>query len=247
MAERTADQRIRTTEWEDIQYRHGNRVGKYATNELEILAQKIADKNVDTCLKAYDPNEERVRDKMERGGYDAELQLDVPNTEGNEAVDTIIDDDDDDEALLAFRRKRLAELQKEQEAQRFGVLRHVSGSDYMAEVTEASAAHWVVALLIKPGHSDCETLLSVMRVVAQRRRSVKFLSMISTEAIKNFPERHLPCVLLYNKKRLQQQLTELTPWRAKNKLLSVDSVERALHRYGVLAGEEFDAEEEEED
>ncbi|ESL10184.1 hypothetical protein TRSC58_02087 [Trypanosoma rangeli SC58] len=241
MAERTADRRIRTTEWEDIQYRHGNKVGKYATNELEVLAQKIADENVNACLKAYDPNEERVRDKLERGGYDTELQLGESNTEDNIADDIV---DDDDEALLALRRKRMAELRKEQEAQRFGVLRHVPGSDYMAEVTEASAAHWVVVLLIKPGNGDCEALLSVMRVLAQRYRSVKFISMISTEAIKNFPERHLPCVLLYNEKKLQQQLTELTPWRAKDRQISVGSVERVLHRHGVLTSEEFDAEEE---
>eukprot|EP00757_Euglenozoa_sp_SAG-D1_P001970 gene1970-1992_t len=28
---RTSDGKIRTTEWEDIQYKHGNRIGKYHT------------------------------------------------------------------------------------------------------------------------------------------------------------------------------------------------------------------------
>ncbi|EAN85493.1 hypothetical protein C3747_11g345 [Trypanosoma cruzi] len=244
MVERTADQRIRTTEWEDIQYRHGNRVGNYATNELEIIAQKIADENVNACLKVYDPNEERVRDKMERGGYEKELQLGESNT-GGDTADNVMDDDDEDEVLLAFRRKRMAELRQQQESQRFGVLRHISGSDYMSEVTESSAANWVIALLVKPGNSDSEKLLSVMRVVAQRNREVKFLSMISTEAIKNFPDRHLPCVLFYKEKKLQQQLTELTPWKSKDKQISLNSVERVLHRYGVIRNEEFEAEEEE--
>ncbi|ORC84611.1 uncharacterized protein TM35_000431790 [Trypanosoma theileri] len=243
MVERTADQRIRTTEWEDIQYKHGNRVGKYATNELGILAQKIADENVNTCLKAYDPHEERVRDKMERGGYDTEQK------EGESGVDHLLtgegSDDDDDEALAAFRRKRLAELQRQQEAQRFGVLRHISSGDYTTEVTEASANNWVVALLIKPGNNDCEKLLSVMKVAAQRHRDVKFLSMISTETIKNFPDRHLPCVLLYKNKQLQQQLTELRSWTSKRNELSLESVERVLHHYGVIHKEEFDVEEEE--
>ncbi|KAH9597230.1 phosducin [Trypanosoma melophagium] len=242
MVERTADQRIRTTEWEDIQYKHGNRVGQYAANELGILAQKIAEANVNTCLKAYDPHEERVRDKMERGGYGTEQK------EEESGMDHLLvgeGNDDDDEALAAFRRKRLAELKQQQEAQRFGVLRHISSGDYMAEVTEASSTHWVVALLIKPGNNDCERLLSVMKVAAQRHRDVKFLSMISTETIKNFPDRHLPCVLLYKNKQLQQQFTELTSWTSKRKELSLESVERVLHLYGVIHKEEFDVEEEE--
>ncbi|KEG14354.1 hypothetical protein DQ04_00511170 [Trypanosoma grayi] len=240
MVERTADQRIRTTEWEDIQYKYGNRVGKYANNELGILAQKIADENVNTCLKTYDPNEERVQDKIERGGYNTEVQPGESNLDG-----VVVDEDDEDEALAAFRKKRLAELQQQQEAQRFGVLRHVPGSQYMAEVTEGSLNNWVVAVLIRPGHNDCEGLLSVMRVVAQRQRNVKIVSMISTEAIKNFPDRYLPCVLFYNKKNLQQQLTELAPWLSRDKQLSIESVERVLHRYGVIKNDEFDAEDDE--
>lgn len=238
--ERTADQRIRTTEWEDIQYKHGNRVGKYATDELAILAQKIADENVNTCLRVYDPNEERVRDKMERGGYETEPR------EGAAGLDDVVatNDDDDDEALAAFRRKRIAELQRQQEAQRFGVLRHIPGTDYTEEVTEASATHWVVALLIRPGHDDCESLLFVMRVAAQRHRDVKFVSMNSGETIKNFPERYLPCVLLYKDKKLQQQLTELAPWKSRDKQISLESIERVLQHYGVINREEIDAGEE---
>nr|CCC95090.1 conserved hypothetical protein [Trypanosoma congolense IL3000] len=233
MVERTADQRICTTEWEEVQYKFGNRVGKYATNEMELLAQKIADNNVNAPLKAYDPHEEKVMDKMERGGYDVS-QGDMGST-----VDDVLPDDDD-EALAIFRSKRLAELQRQQEAERFGTLRHVAGVDYVTEVTEASSTHWVVAVLMKPGNSNCEALLSVMRVVAQRRRDVKFLSMISTEAIKNFPDRHLPCVLLYRQKKLESQLTELAPWKSKGNQLSVESVERVLCRYGVIRGADCD-------
>ncbi|EAN79456.1 Phosducin, putative [Trypanosoma equiperdum] len=242
MVERTADQRIRTTEWEEVQYKFGNRVGKYATNEVELLAQKIADNNLNAPLKAYDPHEEKVMDKVERGGYDTGRA----EEEGGPAFDDALPDDDD-EALAAFRRKRLAELQRQKEVERFGVLRHVSGADYMTEVTEASSTNWVVAVLIKPGHDNCEALLSVMRVAAQRHRDVKFLSMVSTEAIKNFPDRHLPCVLLYRDKKLENQLTEVASWKGKQNRLSLESVERVLHRYGVIRNTDYDHDDDDDD
>ncbi|KAG8345634.1 hypothetical protein ERJ75_001529300 [Trypanosoma vivax] len=237
MVERTADQRIRTTEWEEVQYKFGNRVGKYATNELQLLAQKIADENVNACLKAYDPNEEKVLEKMERGGYETD-----PHRIGSNVEDVV---DDDDEALAALRRKRLAELQRQKEMERFGVLRHVPGADYISEVTEASSNHWVIAMLVKPGDSNCEALLSVMRVVAQRHRDVKFLSMVSTEAIKGFPDRHVPCVLFYREKTLQQQLTGIDAWRSKHKQLSLESVEHVLYRRGVIIGDNYEIDEDE--
>ncbi|KAL7701558.1 phosducin [Lotmaria passim] len=230
--ERTADNRIHTTEWEDVQYKYGNRVGKYQTHELEILAQKIADKNQNTCLTAYDPQAERVADKLERGGYDCEREAETD-------VAAVGEEDDDDDALIAIRKRRILELQRKTAMERFGVLRHVPGADYVAEVTEASATCWVVAALIKPGHSDCEALLTVLRTVAQRHKAVKFVSLISTEAIPSFPDRHLPCVLLYHKKELKKQVTNLDEWMQK-KQLNVRTVESLLSRYGVLPRNEDD-------
>ncbi|CBZ27342.1 conserved hypothetical protein [Leishmania mexicana MHOM/GT/2001/U1103] len=235
--ERTADQRIRTTEWEDVQYRYGNRVGKYKAHELEILAQQIADTSQNTCLTAYDPQAEKVAAKLERGGYAYD--------KGGEAEGTsfIVDSDDEDEALAAIRRRRLMELQRQKAVERFGVLRHIPGADYVAEVTEASSSCWVVAALIKPGHSDCEALLTVLRTVAQRHRSVKFVSMVYTEAIPNFPAGLLPCALLYKDKELKRQITGLADWQARKKL-SLATVEQMLSLNGVLPPIEDDGIEE---
>lgn len=230
--ERSADNRIRTTEWEDVQYRYGNRVGKYQTHEVEILAQQLGDMHEDDALKAYDPDEERVAAKMERGGYE---MVDSKK----EGVAAVADSDDEDDALAAIRRKRLQELQQRQANERFGTLRHVAGSDYVKEVTEASVQNWVVAVLIKPGNSECEALLTVMRSVAQRQREVKFVSMVSVEAIPTFPDRHLPCVLMYHDKILKNQITLLDPWKDR-KELNVATVERALQRCGVLKRDESD-------
>ncbi|KAG5492997.1 hypothetical protein JKF63_01578 [Porcisia hertigi] len=232
--ERTADKRIHTTEWEDVQYRYGNRVGKYETHELEILAQKIADQNENTCLTAYNPQAEKIEARSQRNGSksDKGCMDDGPSA----LVDS---DDDDDDALAAIRRKRMMELQRQKAKERFGVLRHIPGADYIAEVTAASSTCWVVAALMKPGHSDCEALLTVLRTVAQRHRSVKFVSIISTEAIPNFPDCHLPCVLLYHGKELKKQVTGLADWQTQRHL-TVATVERVLIQSGVFPRSEDD-------
>lgn len=234
--ERTADKRLHTTEWEEAQYKYGNKVGLYATHELEIIAQKIADQNQNACLKPYDREQEQFEDKLARGGYECE-----DGREGDS--EAIMNSDDDDDALAAIRRRRIEELQKQKENDRFGVLRHVDGSDYIKEVTDSSEKNHVVALLIRPGHSECETLLNAMRSIAQRHPAVKFVSMISTEAIPNFPDKHLPCVLIYKDKALQSQVTGIDVWKCKNQF-DTKSVERSLRNNGVLPR---DAEDDEDD
>lgn len=250
--ERSADNRIRTTEWEDIQYKHGNRVGKYQTQELEILTQRLADKHQNAGLRSYDPQQERLSARYEQlsdedddcnsPGSSKQLEL-SRSGRGNSDVVTAPydaeDDDgnDDDVALMRLRRQRLREM-KEQEARNcFGVLRHIAGSDYIAEVTEASQHNWVVAALVKPAHNECEVLLNLLRAVAQKQRAIKFVSIISTEAIPAFPDKHLPCVLLYHNKSLVQQITGLDAWRRPGVELGVMTVECNLRQRGVELAE----------
>ncbi|EPY34724.1 hypothetical protein STCU_01378 [Strigomonas culicis] len=76
-----------------------------------------------------------------------------------------------------------------------------------------------------------------MRVEAQRHRDIKFVSMISTEAIPNFPDRHLPCVLLYRNKEMKGQLTTLDPWK-NGRSIDINTVESVLKRNGILPNEE---------
>lgn len=232
MVERSADERIRTTEWEDIQYKHGNKVGKYQTREMEILAQKIVDANPDFQLKSYDANDEKVKDKGERGGYDAA----DPCNPG--------DASDDDDALTIFRNKRLAEIQKQQASHVFGKVMRIPGSDYVREITDSSANCWVVGIMVKLGHAECDLLLNVLDMVAQRNRDVKFVSLIAREAVANFPEKHIPCVLLYNNGTMVAQLTGSEPWEEGKKNVTVASVEKKLQSYRVICREEYNEEDE---
>lgn len=53
---------------------------------------------------------------------------------------------------LQFRRKRLAEIQEKQNLAKFGDVREISASDYVAEVNNAGAGVWVVLHLYKSGY-----------------------------------------------------------------------------------------------
>lgn len=237
--QREADNPIRTTEWEDIQYEFGNRVGKYETHEAEILQQKAAKSQLNKNLVAYDPEKEKQKDREER-------TVDKSESVGG-SHEEAPDSDDDDFFLAKMRQQRLDELKKRMQDERFGVLRSIPGSEYVKEITEDSARCWVVAILVQPGHSDCEALLTVMRTVAQRQKSIKFVSMLYTEAIdKSFPQTLLPCVLLYHEKKLQQQLTGAEHWR-KRREVSVRYTEHVLKRFGVPVTVESSEEEVEED
>ena len=230
MVERTADGKIRTTEWEDIQYKHGNKVGQFETKEMEILAQRIVSAHPNLQLQAYDPVAEKVAAKGERGGYDGS---DPTNPDGQE-------DDDDDDALAEFRRRRLAELQRAQQTHVFGVVKRIDGADYVKEITESSANCWVIGVMMREGHADCDLLLKVLSSVAQRNRDVKFVSLVAKEAVANFPDKHLPCVLLYYKSDMKAQLTGAEHWmEGKNKNITVSSIERKLQSYGVIQREEY--------
>lgn len=228
--ERTADGRIRTTEWEDIQYKHGNKVGKYQTHEMQLLAQRIADANPNIQLKSYDATEEKVRDKLQRGGYDVD-------PEEVKDIHDIGSDDDDDDALAAFRQRRMAEIQQIQQTHVFGVVRHIPGSDYVKEITESSENCWVVGIMTSQGLEDCDVLLKVMSQVASRHRDVKFVSLYAKEAVAKLPDRLLPCVVLYHKGALVCQMTQLDQWK-DGKTVTVDSVERLLGRYGTIQRED---------
>ena len=234
MVERTADARIRTTEWEDIQYKHGNRVGQYRDREHEILAQKLVDRTKDALWATYDPTAERVTDKLERGGY--EHPEHVASEAAARGSDSDGDDDDDEDDFLAqYRAQRRAKLEEQVARNAFGRLRRIAGATYVAEITEASrGGAWVVAVLVEDGDAVCDQLLASLDSVAAEHASVKFVHMVAIEAIPNFPKKQVPLTLLYRDGKVQDQVIR-EDW---GKTLSKETVQRVLCRYGVLPRDE---------
>lgn len=232
MAERTADNRIRTTEWEEIQYKHGNKVGQYERREMEIVAQKLADRHIDAPLETHDRVREAMRDREQRGHDGAE---DLYDEDKHMAAEILDGEEDEDEIIMRHRRARMKALEEAQAQNRFGRIRAIKGHSYISEITEASANAFVVAALVEDNHEGCLDLLHVLEHLAAKYAHIKFVCCKSTEAIPNFPQKHLPCVVVYSGGALQHQVTSMDPWcRTGSKKPSVETVEAALRKMGVL-------------
>uniref|UniRef100_A0A0D6QUG6 Phosducin domain-containing protein n=1 Tax=Araucaria cunninghamii TaxID=56994 RepID=A0A0D6QUG6_ARACU len=115
-------------------------------------------------------------------------------------LDELEDDPDLDDArfLEEYRKKRLAELKGKASKPRFGSVLPIVGADFVREVSQAPPEVWVVVHLYKDGFPECEILGQCLDEMAAKYSSTKFVKIISTDCIPNYPDRNLPTVLVYN-------------------------------------------------
>jgi hypothetical protein len=143
-----------------------------------------------------------------------------------------------DEAILAkIRAQRLNELKMQASKGRVGgsTLPEISKNEWKDQVTEAAFSQKVVVLLFKPGEEWCSLLERQLAAVAGRFPRVKFVKIVFTSAISDFPEKSLPCLLIYNKNEPIQQIVGL-PYGGGSKM-TPDDVEWTLHCKGVIKSE----------
>ena len=140
---------------------------------------------------------------------------------------------------LIVRKKRLAELKNLNSKPRFGSVLHIVGADFIREVSNASPDVWVVVHLFKNGymlapfkllglcilflwfivyvnwvwnHSripDSELLGLCFEELARKYTGTKFVKIIFTECIPNYPDRNVPTVLIYNQTNVKATLVGL--------------------------------------
>ncbi|CAH9067817.1 unnamed protein product [Cuscuta europaea] len=107
------------------------------------------------------------------------------------------DDLDEDRFLKEYRKKRLTEIREAAKAAKFGSVIPISGSDFVREVSQAHQDIWVVVMLYKDGYPECRMFLQCLEDLAKRYPATKFVKIISTECIPNYPDRTLPTILVY--------------------------------------------------
>ena len=169
-------------------------------------------------------------DDVERAQKEKRLQ--------NASLDELEElEDDEDEAVLAkYRELRLQELKAQAARARQGsALREIGKAQWKDEVSEAAFAQTVVVLLFKPGDEWCALLERQLAAVAARFPRTKFVKIVSTAAVPDFPDASLPCLLVYNKAEPIQQIVGL-PYGGGAKM-TADDVEWALHVRGVIKSE----------
>lgn len=62
-----------------------------------------------------------------------------------------LEDSEDEAVIEQYRQRRIAELKRLAEKQRFGGVQEISGQDYVQEVNKAGEGIWVVIHLYKQG------------------------------------------------------------------------------------------------
>ncbi|KAG2553076.1 phosducin-like protein 3 isoform X1 [Panicum virgatum] len=162
-----------TTQWDDIQRRLGNLPPKPEPFKPPPFVPKV---DADEQPKSKEWLDAREPEELE------ELE----------------DDLDDDRFLEQYRKMRLAELREAAKAARFGSILPITGSDFVREVSQAPSDIWVVVFLYKDGIPECGLLQNCLEELATRYPATKFVKIISTDCIPNYPDRNVPTILVYN-------------------------------------------------
>lgn len=162
-----------STQWDDIQRKLGN----------------LPEKPPPFKPPPFTPAEDEDSKPKDKSWIDSKTQDELEDLE---------DDLDDDRFLEEYRKKRLAEMKETAKVAKFGSIIPISGPDFIREVSQAPPDVWVVVLLYKEGFAACELLMKCLEELARRYPATKFVKIISTDCIPNYPDRNLPTLLVYN-------------------------------------------------
>lgn len=203
-----------TTEWEDILIKKG-----IATKEGALISRGL---NPEDFIKETEVDEELV------------TESDLLAVATLEELDEIEEDGDFDDVstLNHYREKRLRELKELAVKNRFGDVREICKAEWVREVTESSHSSWVVVHLFHDSVLECRIMTEVLSVLSAKFKAVKFLKIVSTQAVENWPDRNLPTVFCYNEGVLKHQIMTLSKLGGQS--VSPNDVEWWLAENGVV-------------
>eukprot|EP01069_Polyplicarium_translucidae_P000755 Polyplicarium_translucidae@DN1380_c0_g1_i1.p2 len=202
----TTNPKITTTEWDDLQIKHGN----YAPRPKEVTEEELTGIAIDYA-ETVDPLAKKTIDELDA-----------------------LEDEAPDDVLQRHREKRLAELRERAARARHGELMHLHKDEYLAEVTEASRNSWVVVALYSEQCETSQRLLHCLDGMARRHADVKFMKGIASKIVDRFPDRNAPTLLLYHGGACAKQLVAAEIWGRRGATPSTEAVTRTLRAAGVL-------------
>lgn len=146
-----------------------------------------------------------------------------------------LEDSEDEAVLLEYRNKRIAEMRALSAKPSFGMVREISGQDYISEVNKAGEGIWVVLHLYDKGIPLCSLLNQYMSNIAQKFPFTKFLRSIGKTCIPNFPDKNLPSIFVYFEGQMRKQLIGPLEFRGTN--LSIEEFEYIIGTTGAIETE----------
>lgn len=137
--------------------------------------------------------------------------------------------------LYICRQKRLQELRAAASKPRFGTVDEISSSEFVQKVTNASEQYWVVCFLYKSSHDGCQLLGECLSELAHKYPNTRFVKIISTSCIPNYPDQNLPTILLYHNRACVKHLVGLAQFGGKR--ATPEQVAMVLNQYGSVCGD----------
>eukprot|EP01016_Furgasonia_blochmanni_P043427 TRINITY_DN5897_c0_g4_i1.p1 TRINITY_DN5897_c0_g4~~TRINITY_DN5897_c0_g4_i1.p1 ORF type:complete len:282 (-),score=90.36 TRINITY_DN5897_c0_g4_i1:238-1083(-) len=159
-----------TTEWDDLHRKMGNFAPLPNTKEIEAEREK----HFLETAENFDPLANKKLEELEE-----------------------YEDDLDDEIFEKYKQARLNEMKEKAARPYFGSLREISKQDYVQEVTNAPKDVWVVLHLYQDYYDKCTLINNALDTLAKSHTYVKFLRIIATRCIENFPDSKIPTFIVY--------------------------------------------------
>ncbi|KAH9262171.1 hypothetical protein BASA82_000774 [Batrachochytrium salamandrivorans] len=132
-----------------------------------------------------------------------------------------LEDLEDDRVLESYRRQRLADMQAQLSAEKFGSVLQISKPDYTVQVTDASKTAWL--------------LNAILDRLAAKHRATKFCKIVADLCIPNYPDSNLPTLLIYGEGDLRKQILGMDTLGGAG--ATVSSVERTLSALGAISND----------
>lgn len=195
---------------------------------------QFEDMMVDLGLHEHPGIDDRVDTIQETDEWQGDTHAKLSTLTLDELSD--MEDDDDADVLAAFRERRMAQIAAVAEASKYGDCKDIVNSEFSDEVVNASDNDQsVVLLLYRPKSADCDKLETCVRLVAKKYPGVKFVKLLASSGIKNFPIDHCPTLMCYRDRIKVGQLVKLEAFDGAK--TNAATVEWVLSTVGILVSD----------
>ncbi|CAD8177919.1 unnamed protein product [Paramecium pentaurelia] len=142
------------------------------------------------------------------------------------------DDDffEDDEFTKQYKNQRLQQMMEQAQKKLYGEVYEISRDEYVKQVTEASKDRFVVLSLYQDYIIESLKLNEVLQELAKQYKEIKFVKMVATKCIENFPDDQCPCFIIYKDTKAVSNI----PFIHKLRKITFASIEDLLISQGVI-------------